>query len=180
MAKGVTGTFFLNQTVALPAANASGTFVQAEIDLASLVNAPKGQAVEIEEVDFTVQRGTLFTSDVKSMLAANGSIDFQLTDLNPGTKFVRGDDQSLIASGSLNIDLSNSIGTYVSDLYPDKYGKNNGFIVVNDTLYLNAVSAGSAIGTNIVYVNVRMRVRVVKLQPADWTAIALQSVSSDQ
>jgi hypothetical protein len=180
MARGVTGSFFLNQTVILPAANASGTFVQAEIDCASLVNAPKGQAIEIEEVDFTVQRGTLFTSDVESMVAGNGSIDFQLTDLNPGTAFVRGDDQSLIASGSLNIDQTNSIGTYVSDLYPDSYGKNNGFIVVNDTLYLNAVSAGTAIGANAVYVNVRMRVRVVKLGPADWTAIALQSVSSDQ
>ncbi len=180
MPRAITGTFFLNQTVVLPAANGSGDFVQAEIDLASLVNAPKGQAIEIEEVDFTVQRSGLYTSDVKSFTAANGSIDFQLTDLNPGTKFVRGDNQSLIASGSLNIDIANSIGSYVSDLYPDSYGKNNGFIVVNETLYLNGVSAGTAIGTNDVYVNVRMRVRVVKLQPSDWTAIALQSVSSDQ
>tara|TARA_Y100000401_G_C8322135_1_gene225994 strand:- start:2030 stop:2572 length:543 start_codon:yes stop_codon:yes gene_type:complete len=180
MAKGVTSYFFLNQTVTLPAANASGTFVQAEIDIASLVNAPKGQALEVEMVDFTVQRAGLFTSDVESMVAGNGSIDFQLTDLNPGTKFVRGDSQSLIASGSLNIDQTNCIGTYVSDLYPDSYGKNNGFMVVNETLYLNAVSAGTAIGANDVYVNVRMRVRVVKLTAADWTSIALQSVSSDQ
>lgn len=180
MAKGVTSYFFLNQTVTLPASNGSGTFVQAEIDIASLVNAPKGQALEIEMVDFTVQRASLFTSDVESMVVGNGSIDFQLTDLNPGTKFVRGDSQSLIASGSLNIDQSNSIGTYVSDLYPDSYGKNNGFMVVNETLYLNAVSAGTAIGSNDVYVNVRMRVRVVKLTAADWTSIALQSVSSDQ
>jgi len=180
MASAVTGTFFLNQTVTLPAANASGAFIQAEIDIASLVNAPVGQALEIEEVDFTVQRAGLFTSDVKSMTAANGSIDFQLTDLNPGTKFVRGDNQSLIASGSLNIDNANSIGTYVSDLYPDSYGRNNGFMVVNETLYLNGVSAGTAVGANDVYVNVRMRVRVVKLKASDWTAIALQSVSSDQ
>ena len=180
MAKAITGTFFLNQTVTLPAANASGTFVQSDIDIASLVNAPVGQGLEIEQVDFTVQRAGLFTSDVKSMLAANGSIDFQLTDLNPGTAFVRGDSQSLIASGSLNIDVTNSIGTYVSDLYPDSYGKDNGFVVVNETLYLNAVSAGAAIGTNDVYVNVRMRVRVIKLSAAMWTSIALQSVSSDQ
>jgi len=179
MAKGITGTFFLNQTVTLPAANASGTFVQNTIDIASLVNAPVGQAIEIESVDFTIQRADLYTSDVESMVAGNGSIDFQLTDLNPGTAFVRGDNQSLIASGSLNIDQSNSIGTYVSDLYPDSYGS-NGFMVVNETLYLNGVSAGTAIGANDVYVNVRMRVRVVKLKAADWTAIALQSVSSDQ
>ena len=134
MARGVTGYFFLNQTVTLPASNASGAFVQQEIDIASLVNAPKGQAVEIDMVDFTVQRASLFTSDVESMVVGNGSIDFQLTDLNPGTKFVRGDSQSLIASGSLNIDQSNSIGTYVSDLYPDSYGKNNGFMVVNESL----------------------------------------------
>jgi len=53
-------------------------------------------------------------------------------------------------------------------------------MVVNDTLYLNAVSAGTAIGANDVYVNVRMRVKIVKLGPADWTSIALQTVSSDQ
>ncbi len=180
MARPITGTFYLNQTVTLPAANASGNFIQAEIDTSSLVNAAKGQCIEIELVDFTVQRATLYTSDVESMVVGNGSIDFQLTDLNPGTTFVRGDDQSLVASGSLNIDQANCIGTYVSDLYPDKYGKNDGFIVVNDSLYLNATSAGTAIGANDVYVNVRMRIRVVKLQPADWTAIALQSVSSDQ
>jgi hypothetical protein len=180
MAKAITGTFFLNQTVTLPAGNASGTFVQADIDIASLVNAPVGQGLEIEMVDFTVQRATLFTSDVESMVVGNGSIDFQLTDLNPGTTFVRGDSQSLIASGSLNIDQANSIGTYVSDLYPDSYGKDNGFVVVNETLYLNAVSAGTAIGANDVYVNVRMRVRVIKLSAAMWTSIALQSVSSDQ
>jgi hypothetical protein len=180
MPKAITGTFMLNRTVVLPAANASGTFVQAAIDISSLVNAPVGQGIELEQIDFTVQRAGLYTSDVESMVAQNGSIDFQLTDLNPGRAFVRGDDQSLIASGSLNIDQVNSIGTYVSDLYPDSFGKSNGFVVVNETLYLNAVSAGTAIGVNDVFVNVRMLVRVIKLTPAIWTSIALQSVSSDQ
>jgi len=179
MAKAITGYFFLNQTVTLPAANASGNFIQATIDTSSLVNAPRGQGIMIDQVDFTVQRATLYTSDVESMVVGNGSIDFQLTDLNPGTGFVRGDDQSLIASGSLNIDQANSIGTYVSDLYPDSYGS-EGFVVVNDQLYLNGTSAGTAIGANDVYVNVRMRIKVIKLSASDWTALALQSVSSDR
>tara|TARA_Y100000401_G_C8322947_1_gene226481 strand:+ start:150 stop:701 length:552 start_codon:yes stop_codon:yes gene_type:complete len=177
-----TGSFYLTETITLPAANISGTFVQGEIDLSAYVNVPTGQAVAVESVDFIFQRAGLFTSDVKSMLATNGSLDAQLTDLNPGTAFVRADDQSLIASGSMNIDVSNSIATVGSDMYPDNHGPANlseAFLVVNDSLFLNAVNAGSAIGTNNVFVTAKIKCRVVKLSTKDWMAIAIQSTASD-
>ena len=51
-----------------------------------------------------------------------GSISVQLTDLNPGTALVQADDQSLIASGSLSVDVANNIASHSSDLYPDNFG----------------------------------------------------------
>ena len=83
------------------------------------------------------------------MVAANGTLSVQLTDLNPGTVFVSATDHSLIASGSLNIDQSNNIATHVNDLYPDNFGPaslSEAFMVVNDTLYLVAGNDGTAIG----------------------------------
>lgn len=177
-----TGSFYLTETITLPATNVSGTFVQGEIDLSAYVNVPTGQAIAIESVDFIFQRAGLFTSDVKSFLGANGSLDAQLCDLNPGTTFVRADDQSLIASGSLNIDVTNSIATMASDLYPDNHGPSalsEAFLVVNDSLFLNAVNAGAAVGANNVFLTAKIKCRVVKLSTKDWMAIAIQSTASD-
>lgn len=182
MTKAMTGSFYLTETVTLPAANASGAFIQGEIDISAYVNVPTGQALAIESVDFVFQRAGLFTSDVKSFLAANGSVDAQLCDLNPGTAFVRADDQSLVASASLNCDIGNSIATAASDFYPDNHGPaalSEAFLVVNDSLFLNGVSAGAAVGANNMFITARLKCRVVKLSTTDWMAIAIQSTASD-
>jgi len=55
-------------------------------------------------------------------MGGNGSITCQLTDLNPGTAFVRADDQSLIASGAVNVDFVNNIASLGTDMYPDQWG----------------------------------------------------------
>ena len=140
MATAKTGSFYLTETVILPSASADGTVVQGTIDLGAYVNVATGQAIAIDQVDFVVQVGTNFSVDVRRMINANGALGFQLTDLNPGTSFVRADNQSLIASGGLNIDQGNNIATHTTDLYPDNYGSAGTlaemFMVVNDTLYL--------------------------------------------
>ncbi|AXH78893.1 MAG: hypothetical protein [Circular genetic element sp.] len=183
MATAKTGSFYLTETISLPAASASGSRVQGTIDLGAYVNVATGQAVAIDSVDFIWQVGADFGSDGKSMLQGDGAIGVQLTDLNPGTAFVRADDQSLIASGSLNIDQTNNVVTHVSDLYPDNFGPtalSEAFMVVNDSLYLNAgpdLSASNA--TAIVFVTARIRARIVKLGSKDWMAIAIQSTASD-
>jgi hypothetical protein len=115
-------------------------------------------------------------------LAGNGTISCQLTDLNPGTVFVRADNQSLVASGALNIDQANNITSMSNDLYPDNFGPaalSEAFMVVNDSLYLVAGPDNAAVGTQAVSVTVRARVRVVKLGTKDWMAIAIQSTASD-
>ena len=92
------------------------------------------------------------------------------------------DDQSLIASGSLNIDHSENILSHASDLYPDNFGPaalSEAFMVVNDTLYLVAGNNAGAIGATNVSVVARVKARVVKLSQKDWLAIAIQSTASD-
>jgi hypothetical protein len=129
------------------------------------------------------QVGTDFGSDGAAMLAGNGAITSQLTDLNPGTAFVRADNHSLIASGAMNIDQLNNVTSTSSDLYPDNFGPNTlseAFMVVNDTLYLVAGYDGLSNTAAVpLSCSVRIRCRVVKLSTKDWMAIAIQSTASE-
>ena len=170
MATAKTGSFYLTETVQLNAAQASGTPSQNTMDLSAYVNVPTGQAIAIESVDFIVQRDAPFGQDFQSMLAANGAISFQLSDLNPGTLLLQANSQSLIASGALNVDLVNNIGSETADFYPDNFGPSalsEAFLVVNDTLYLTGMPSGTAIGADNVLVTARVRCRVVKLNTKD-------------
>jgi len=180
MATAKTGSFYLTETLTLAAATPSGTMTQGEIDLGAYVNVPTGQAIAIESVDFIFQTAS-FAGDIGAMLNGNGCISASLTDLNPGTFLVRADDQSLVASSTLNIDAANNIGTHVSDVYPDNFGPaslSEAFMVVNDTMYLVAGPSGADIAAET-YVTARVKCRVVKLSNKDWMAIAIQSTASD-
>ncbi len=182
MATAKTGTFYLTETVTIPNATGAGGRIQGTIDLGAYVNAPTGQAIAIDSVDFVWQAGADYGQEVEGMLVSNGCLSSQLTDLNPGTAFVRADNQSLIASGALNIDQANNVGTHTADLFPDSFGNaslSDAFMVVNDTLYLVAGNDASAISTADVYLTARIRARVVKLGQKDWISIALQSTASD-
>ena len=182
MATPKTGSFYLTETITLPPASANGTRVQGSIDLGAYVNVATGQAVAIESVDFIWQRDGDYGQSVNLFLTGNGTVSQQLTDLNPGTNFVRADNQSLIASGALNIDDANNIGTHTADLYPDNFGPSSlseAFMVVNDTLYLVAGNDAAAVGTGDLYLTARIKARIVKLGTKDWMAIAIQSTASD-
>lgn len=183
MATAKTGSFYLTETVQIPATSANGTRVMGTIDLGAYVNVPTGQAIAIDSVDFVYQHEDgRFAGNVAGMANGNLALGVQLTDLNPGTLFVRADDQSLIASGYLNIDDTNNVATHAADLYPDNYGPaslSEAFMVVNDTLYLTAGNDGDATGSTIVFITARIRARVVKLSKTDWMAIALQQTASD-
>jgi len=182
MATAKTGSFYLTETVQIAASAPNTSRTQGTIDLGAYVNVPTGQAIAVESVDFIYQHGDDFKGNVGGMMAGDGALTVQLTDLNPGTAFVRADDASLIASGSLNIDTSASIGTHVNDLYPDNFGPaalSEAFMVVNDTLYLVSGNDGAATGTTVNYITARIRCRVVKLSTKDWMAIAIQSTASD-
>jgi len=182
MATSKTGSFYLTETVELTPALASGSRVQGEIDLGAYVNVPTGQAIAIDQVDFIFQHSSIFALDVTSFLANSGALGCQVTDLNPGTAYVRADDQSLVASGGLNIDTPNNIASHQSDIYPDNFGPSNlseMFLVVNDSLFVVAGVDNAPVGAASMFVTARIRCRVVKLSTKDWMAIAIQSTASD-
>ena len=183
MATAKTGSFYLTETVTIPAASAAGTRFLGTVDLSAYVNVPTGQAIAIESVDFIHQAGTDFGGDVAVMLAGNGAITTQLTDLNPGTANVRADNQSLISSAALNIDQPNNIASFHVDLYPDNFGPaalSEAFMVVNDSLYLTATPSGATTNAGAdLFVTARIKARIVKLGTKDWMAIAIQSTASD-
>ena len=182
MATAKTGSFYLTETITIPANSASSTRVQGSIDLGAYVNVATGQAIAVESVDVVYQAGADFGTQGSEFLAANGALTFQLTDLNPGTAFVRADDQSLIASGTMNVDFTNNIVSNHTDLYPDNFGPaalSEAFMVVNDSLYLVGGNDGASTGALDDYITVRIKCRVVKLGTKDWMAIAIQSTASD-
>jgi hypothetical protein len=182
MAKAKTGSFYLTETIELPAAQAAGGRVQGTIDLGAYVNVPTGQAIAVESVDFIHQVFSDYGGPVSGMLATNGSISAQLTDLNPGTALVRADDQSLVASSMLNIDVTANLATHNADVYPDNHGPANlseAFMVVNDQMYLVGGNDAGDIGSGTVYITARIKCRVVKLSTKDWMAIAIQSTAAD-
>jgi len=181
MATAKTGSFYLTETVIIPTAAVAGSRFQGVIDLGAYINVATGQAIAIDKVDFVHQAGTDLGSDVQVMLIANGAVTTQVSDLNPGTAFIRADDQSLVASGSLNINQPNNVASHVSDIFPDSFGSNSlsdMFLVVNDSLYVVTGVDGSNAFTDIT-VTARIRCRIVKLSTKDWMAIAIQSTASD-
>lgn len=182
MATAKTGSFYLNETVSLANASAPASRATGTLDLSAYVNVPTGQAIAIDQVDFIYQAGSTNKSAVAGMLAANGSITCQVTDLNPGTAFVRADDQSLVASGCLNIDDGNNIASHSSDMYPDNFGPSglsDMFICVNDQLYVTVGNDNAAVGGSDLFITARIRCRVVKLSTKDWMAVAIQSTAAD-
>jgi len=182
MATAKTGSFYLTETVTLNNGTAAGQRVQGSIDLGAYVSVAQGLCVAIESVDFITQAATSNGGAVADLMAANGAITFQLADLNPGTTLLIANNQSLVASGTLQCAVIDGIASHSSDFYPDNFGPaahSESFMVVNDTLYLVAGPNASAIGANDVHVTARIRCRVVKLGTKDWMAIAIQSTAAD-
>ena len=183
MATAKTGSFYLTETVVIPAGSATATRIQGTIDLGAYVSVSQGIAVAIESVDIVVQHGGTFNQFGQNMMTGDGVISTQLTDLNPGAAFVRADNQSLIASSSLNIDDGNNVLSHMMDLYPDNFGPaalSEAFMVVNDSLYFVAgVDTAGVVGTGDLFVTARIKSRIVKLGQKDWVAIAIQSTASD-
>jgi len=180
MATSKTGSFWLTETVTLPNGSASGDRVMGTIDLGAYVDVGDQQACALEQVDFLWQAGTDFNSNVESFLLSNASLTQQLSDLNPGTVFVRADDVNLIASGTININQGDNMVDKAADFFPDTFGKlDESRIVVNDQLYLCVGVDGGTVGGQDLFLTCRIKMRIVKLTTKDWMAIAIQSVASD-
>jgi len=184
MATSKTSSFWLTEEVQFGA----NTLVQGTLDLGAYVDVGDQQALSVESVDFITQIYDTATDTYHNSfigtLAANDQveIDFQLSDLNPGTALVSADENSLIASGHLLYDEATNTQSLGSDYFPDSFGKlSESRFVVNDQMYFVAGSAGTiTLAANHVFqVCVRAKCRIVKLSTRDWMAIAIQSTAAD-
>jgi len=181
MARSKTGSFWLTETVTIAAAAASGS---GDLDLGAYVDVGDQQAIAIEEVDVIWQvRNTtadVYNSDFEACFNADTALDLQLTDLNPANALVRADDNSLIASASMQMAKSENILSIGPDLYPDSFGKlDESRMVVNDTLYVVAKTVENVHTGYELNATVRIKARIVKLGTKDWMAIAIQSTAAD-
>lgn len=180
MAQAKTSSFTLTEVVALTQLSPDGSRFTGDLSLGAYVDVGDKQGIAIESISYIWQNGNHYDSNPEGMLAANGSLGIQVSDLNPGGVFVRADDVNLIGSGHLNIDVGNNVTSSDSDMFPDIYGKSTDTrIVVNDSLYLVAGNDGAAIAGDTVYCTVVIRAKIVKLTTKDFMAIAVQSVASD-
>jgi len=181
MARSKTGSFWLVEEVSLATA---GTAFQATLDLGAYVDVGDQQAIAIEYVDFITQAYDTaaghYNNTLVGSVTANTSVQFQLSDLNPGTNMIAAGDNALIASGVLLWDDTNFIQSVGSDFYPDSYGKlDESRMVVNDSLYLVSSASSTYTADHELRVTARIRCRIVKLSSKDWMAIAIQSTASD-
>ena len=182
MARSKTGSFWLTESITIPAGSDSGT---GDLDLGAYVDVGDQQALAVEAVDFIWQAGDNATPPVLNSAlggpaGGNTAFDTQLTDLNPGGVIVQADDNSLVASGSVNIDDTNNVLSFGPDLYPDSFGKlDESRMVVNDTLHIVTTASNNVAANTILVCTVRVKARIVKLGTKDWMAIAIQSTASD-
>jgi len=176
MATKKTSMFTLTERLTITAAN-TDTF--ATIDLGSYVDVGDRQALQVHSVDFIFQGTTASAiGPTGSFGATTAGVGVQLTDLNRGG-LVFSNDRALVASGVLNFD-SDAFLTHATDLYPDNFGKgsDDGRFVVNDQLYITALT--SALASNqAVNITVRVNCSIVSLTAKDFMAIAIQSTAAD-
>jgi len=179
MARSKSSSFWLTETVEIPAATISGNRVSGTIDIGSLVDVGDRQGLSIEQCDIIHQVGSDYGGDVESMLVGDGAITTQVSDLNPGGALVRADDVNLIASGALN--MNGSIASNQGDFFPDTFGKyDESRTVVNDQLYVVTGPDFNPTNPNVsVYVTVRLKCRIITLTTKDWIALAITSVAND-
>jgi len=187
MAKAKTGSFWLTAIVRNPGVGA----VQETIDLGAYVDVGDQQAIAIEFVDFIVQiydtvANTYRNSFGGSVTAADQfQVDFQLSDLNPGTDIVSADNNSLISSGVLLYDDATNNQSTGSDFFPDDFAKGGKLsearMVIQDNLFLVAAPSGTLtmLPNHQIQTCVRIKAKIVSLGIADWMGLSISGRGQD-
>jgi len=165
MAKAKTNTFYLRETV-----DCDTSLTTSTMDLSIYVDPVNKQGLLIRAVDFIWTDKT----DWVPPPAAAWQSSVQVHDTALGG-MADPDNTHQIASGSVVSTTSGSFSD--SDFFPDRLGmaKGEGRIVVNDTLEICTLGAGTI--TSGYVVTVVMEVEVVKLSERDYISLALQAVA---
>ena len=181
MARSKTGTFVLTENVQIAAAGFTGS---GTVATSAYIDVGSNQGLAVEKVDIIWQDEDtatgVFSTGIGGAVPGNTAFDCQLTDLNPNAVILRADSNSLIASGSLNIDDTNNILTMAPDVIPDEFGKlDQARMVISDQMFVTATSSTAINAGHTMHATVRISCRIVALSKADWVSIALTQVASD-
>jgi len=179
MAKSITGTFTITQSITLDATGYTTTATP----IGSLIDVGDAQALEIESVDYVSSNYDSANDNYEPIhasgpFAGDASWGVQLLDRNAAV-WLDPADNNVISSFAARYD--HQAGIYVgADFYPDDFQKTNGRFVVNDELYLvSDVPVGSFAANQELNIAVRIRAKVVKLSTRDWMAISLETVQNE-
>ena len=179
MAKAITGTFTITQSVQLSATG----YTTVVTPIGSLIDVGDAQALEIESVDY-VSSNYVTASDtyepihVSGPFTADAAWGMQLLDRNSAT-WLDPADNNVISSFAVSWDSAGNMSVN-ADFFPDDFQKTNGRFVVNDELYLvSALPLGAFAAGNDRSISIRIRAKVVKLSTRDWMAISLETVQNE-
>jgi len=179
MAKSITGSFWLTDTVNIQAVN---ILTNGSISLASYIDVGDSQAVAIEQVDIIIQSydtaNDSYNSNMGTAVAGNVVVASQVSDQSfPAGGMLVASANSLVASGAWYYDDANNISSTGTDVFPDTFGKlSEARMVINDQLYLQTLLGMSALAANReLAVTFRVKCRIVKLSKSDWMSLAVQS-----
>ncbi len=165
MAKAKTNTFYIRETV-----DVDTSLTTATMDLSIYVDPVNKQGLLVRQVDFIWTDNT----DWVPPPAAAWQAAIQIHDTALGG-MADPDNNHQVASGSV---VSTTSGSFSDqDFFPDRLGmaKGEGRIIVNDTMEICTLGAGSIVGGYVC--TAVLEVEVVKLTEKDYISLALQSVA---
>ncbi|AXH78429.1 MAG: hypothetical protein [Circular genetic element sp.] len=167
MARIKTSSFYLGIEITdLTTAGGSST-----LDISQYVNAPTGQALLVEEVQFCWYNDSTYLPLIHS---SDTQCTAQLLDSTNGS-LVSPISEELISQSHYVID--GAAGVYSEDdVMPDVmgYAAGDGRLVISSNLQLVADTSVTIANGSVA---ARIRCRVVNLDQKDWMALALQSVA---
>ena len=179
MAKSITGSFWLTDTVQIQAVD---TFTNGTISLAAYIDVGDSQAIAVEQIDIIIQAydtaTNSYNSNMATTVAGNVVVASQVSDQAfPTASMLVASANSLVASGAWYYDDANNISSTGTDLFPDVFGKlDEARMVINDQLYLQTVLGMSPlVAGRELAVTFRCKCRLIRLTKSDWMSLAVQS-----
>tara|TARA_Y100000114_G_C11757186_1_gene327521 strand:- start:777 stop:1310 length:534 start_codon:yes stop_codon:yes gene_type:complete len=160
----------------------SGTPVNGTIDLGAYIDVGDSQGVMIKQIDF-IWQGVTSAGAAQALslaLGGNGVGQCQVFDLNRGGTEQFADDNALVASGQLNYGNTDNNVHNSADIFPDRFGRPGGRVVINDNLYVTTNWTGSISSNEKVSCTVLVTCAIVKLSKKDFMALAISSSASSE
>jgi len=169
MARIKTSSFYISTEVTDILATATST----TLDISQYVDAPSGQAILVEEVQFC----WFFENDflpLRSTSATDYAWTAQLKDSTSGA-LINPNSEDLVSQSHYLADGQGGVYSE-DDVMPDimGYAAGEGRLVISSNLQLTAMGSAALANASCC---ARIRCRVVTLDKNDWIALALQSVA---